>query len=125
MMQHLPGAGLQFPPAADFPDLLDPPPPPPHRPLQMQWSDPVATRNVWSAGNPGKEWGPPDCAKISEMRTKASVLKQDPNVRRSKMSLCEKVKKNVFYYDKTQRAKFWGVSPIFKVRINTSSAVKQ
>ena len=54
MMQHLPGSGLQFPPAAYFPDFLDPPPRPPHRPLQMQWSDPVATRNVWSAGNPGQ-----------------------------------------------------------------------
>ncbi|KAL8619533.1 hypothetical protein ACOMHN_011884 [Nucella lapillus] len=29
MMQHLPGPGLHFPPAADYPDLLDPPLPPP------------------------------------------------------------------------------------------------
>ncbi|XP_070189476.1 uncharacterized protein [Littorina saxatilis] len=54
MMQHLPTSGIHFPPAGDYNDLLDPPPPTPHRPLQMQWSDPLATRsNVWSAANTG------------------------------------------------------------------------
>lgn len=55
LMQQLggPHPGMHFPPASEFPDILEPPPPQPHRPLQMQWSDPLSTHSMWSTGNTG------------------------------------------------------------------------
>lgn len=57
MIQHLPGSGLNFPPVANYHDVLDPPNAHHHRPVQLQWSDPLSTRNVWSAPNPGEVAG--------------------------------------------------------------------
>ncbi|PVD20706.1 hypothetical protein C0Q70_18865 [Pomacea canaliculata] len=50
LVQHMPGASSHYHPPAEFPDFLEPPS---HRPLQMQWSDPMSAHSIWPASAPG------------------------------------------------------------------------